>query len=216
MTNNFKWQFPPRNGGVEYVQDPSSAHFSDSPIPKLVREVIQNSLDARQSGLDAPIAVKFADIWLDRKDIGAPQLYKHIVACLDKATAENHHKNIVSAYEKARDTLRAPRVRCLRITDANTTGLSGGNWDALVTQEGSVRKPDTGAPGGSYGIGKNAALNVSDIMTVFYSTQYVNGREGRVEKMQGKATLMAHPSPDNGGGVTCSTSAFTRTKTAPR
>ena len=35
-----------------------------------------------------------------------------------------------------------------------------------------------GAPGGSYGIGKNAILNVSDLQTVFYSTRLVEGQEG--------------------------------------
>ena len=37
------WKFPSRNGGIDYVNDPSSAHFSDAPIAKLVRELIQNS-----------------------------------------------------------------------------------------------------------------------------------------------------------------------------
>ena len=38
---------------------------------------------------------------------------------------------------------------------------------------------------------------MSDLQTVFYSTRYLNGRKGRVEKLQGKATLMNHPSPDD-------------------
>ena len=38
-------------------------------------------------------------------------------------------------------------------------------------------------------------LNISDLMTVFYSTRYVEGRKGRVQKLQGKATLMTHPGP---------------------
>ena len=63
-------------------------------------------------------------------------------------------------------------------------------------QEGSVQKPGE-APGGSNGIGKNAVLNVSDLHTVFYSTRYVAGRRGRVEKFQGKAILMDHPDPEN-------------------
>ena len=49
MTQQPSWQFPPRNGGVEYVQDPSSQFFGDEPVAKLVREVIQNSLDASNS-----------------------------------------------------------------------------------------------------------------------------------------------------------------------
>ena len=40
-------------------------------------------------------------------------------------------------------------------------------------------------------------LNVSDLRTVFYSTRYIQRREGRVEKLQGKATLMDHPNPQD-------------------
>ncbi len=192
------WQFPPRNGGIDFVQDPSSAHFSDAPMPKLVREVIQNSLDARENGIYEPVVVKFRSTQINRQLIGATQLYKHLTACLDRAKAENHPASLIRFYENACKTLRAKKVLCLSITDSRTTGLSDSRWNALVVQEGAVQKSSGGAPGGSYGIGKNAVFNVSDIRTVFYSTRYVNGREGRVEKMQGKATLMSHPNPDNG------------------
>ena len=192
------WQFPPRNGGIDFVQDPSSAHFSDAPMSKLVREVLQNSLDARENGIYEPVVVKFRSTPINRQLIGATQLYKHLTACLDRAKAENHPASLMRFYENACKTLKSKTVRCLSITDSRTTGLSDSRWNALVVQEGAVQKPGVGAPGGSYGIGKNAVFNVSDIRTVFYSTRYVNGREGRVEKMQGKATLMSHPNPDNG------------------
>ena len=192
------WHFPPRSGGIDFVQDPSSAHFRDDPIPKLVREVIQNSLDARQSGFDdRPIIVRFTDTAVDRALIGASDLYKHLTACRDRAIDESL-PSVQQVYGNALRTLRAKRVRCLRITDSNTTGLSGNKWNALVEREGAVEKAAQGAPGGSYGIGKNAVFNVSDIQTVFYSTKYVDERrDGLVEKLQGKATLMAHPNPKN-------------------
>jgi len=31
MSIDAQWDFPPSNGGAEFVQDPSSAHFSDLP-----------------------------------------------------------------------------------------------------------------------------------------------------------------------------------------
>ena len=198
MSTNAKWQFPPRNGGIDVVQDSSSAHFSDDPIPKLVREIIQNSLDARESGISDPVVVKFADTEVKRELIGASQLCKHLTACLERAKREKMPQDVRKVYENARNALKIPRIRCLRITDSGTTGLSDSNWDALVVREGDVRKSNAGAPGGSYGIGKNAVFNVSDAQTVFYSTRYVNGKEGRVEKMQGKATLMAHQDPATG------------------
>ena len=192
-----QWNFPPRNGGMDYVHDPSAAFFNDNPIPKLVREVIQNSLDARELGIAEPVRVTFSDARIERSLLGATQLYTHLTSCLNRATREGR-TDIQELYSRAVNTLKGSHVRCLRITDANTTGLIGSRWDALVAQEGSVQKTDTGAPGGSFGIGKNAVFNVSDIQTVFYSTHYIDikNRKGRVDKLQGKATLMSHSNPE--------------------
>ena len=195
MSNTASWHFPPRNGGIDYVQNPSSAHFVDNPIPKLVREILQNSVDAKERGIPEPVAVKFHDTYVDGNLVGALQLSEHMTACLERARAEKHTPAVVETYQDALAELDRDRIRCLCITDSGTTGLSGHKWSALVDQEGAVRKPGE-APGGSYGIGKNAVFNVSLLHTVFYSTNFVNGREGRVERMQGKATLMSHPNPN--------------------
>lgn len=57
MNEQPTWQFAPRGIGVEVIQDSASAHFRDDPIRKLVREALQNSLDAKEDGLDAPVEV---------------------------------------------------------------------------------------------------------------------------------------------------------------
>ena len=64
------WRFPPRNGGIDYVNDPSSTHFSDAPIAKLVRELIQNSLDAKHDGFADPVTVTFSETTVKRGLIG--------------------------------------------------------------------------------------------------------------------------------------------------
>ena len=198
-SNSPRWYFPPRNGGIDFVHDPSAAFFNDNPIPKLVREVIQNSLDAREPGIAEPVHVTFTDARIERGLLGATQLYKHLTSCLNRAVQEERSESIRGMYELAVETLKNSHVRCLRITDSNTTGLIGDRWDALVTEEGGVRKSNEGAPGGNFGIGKNAVFNVSDIQTVFYSTHFLDTKihKGRVDKLQGKATLMSHPNPDN-------------------
>ena len=211
----YRWHFPPRNGGVEIINDPSAAFFKDNPIPKLVREVIQNSLDAKEPGISDPVCVTFDDVGLERQLIGASQLYRHLTACLKRSVDEDRSESIRSLYEGAVEALKNSHIRCLQITDTNTTGLTGKRWDALVTQEGSVEKSDAGAPGGSFGIGKNAVFNVSDIQTVFYSTQYVDRRQGRVDLLQGKATLMAHQNPENPGESLQHTGFFTNANGLP-
>ena len=52
-----KWRFPPRNGGIDCVNDPSGAHFSDASMTKLVRELVRNALNAGQVGLSEPVTV---------------------------------------------------------------------------------------------------------------------------------------------------------------
>lgn len=194
MPHDASWQFAPSNGGIDVVRDPSSSHFSGSPLANAVRELIQNSLDAGQDGLDS-VTVAFTEMEVPRDLIGAEELRLHLEQCLLRADAEDR-TSIKATFQRALDSLQADRIRCLKIHDTGTTGLRNANWDALVLQEGAVEKQSNdSAPGGSYGIGKNALLNVSDIMTVFYSTRYVEGRKGRIQKLQGKATLMTHPDP---------------------
>lgn len=161
----------------------------------MIREVLQNSLDARHIDLGGPVDVEIADTYVDREVIGAEELEKHLVTCLERARREDR-KNVHAFYVRAIEALQPEKIRCLQIVDTGTLGLVGPSWDALVFQEGSVQKPGS-APGGSNGVGKNAVLNVSDLRTVFYGTRYVQRREGRVEKLQGKATLMVHPNPRN-------------------
>lgn len=194
MNDQPTWQFPPRGNGVEIFQDSASAHFRDDPIRKLVREVLQNSLDAKEKGLDDPVEVNIEEKSVPADLIGGDELKGHLTACLDRAKEAKRPK-VQAIYDRALQALSTEQIRCLRIVDSGTMGLEGDKWAALVTQEGSVSK-EGDAPGGSNGIGKNAVFNVSDLRTVFYSTRYLDRREGgRVEKLQGKASLMSHPNP---------------------
>ena len=188
------WRFPSRNGGIDYVNDSSSTHFSDAPIAKLVRELIQNSLDAKHDGFDDPVTVTFSETTVKRGLIGGATLQRHLQSCLDRATYDDR-SDMVDVYAHALSVIGRRDIPCLKVQDTGTMGLNDARWKALVIQEGAVSK-GSGAPGGSYGIGKNAILNVSDLQTVFYSTRLVEGRKGLVTKLQGKATLTGHSDPD--------------------
>ena len=195
MSNKPTWRFPARNGGIDYISDPSRAHFSDAPITKLVRELIQNSLDAKQDGLAEPVSVAFSETRIKRSLIGGAGLQRHLQSCLTRAR-EDDRTDAAEAYSNALSVIQQPLIPCLKVQDRGTTGLNDHRWKALVVQDGAVSK-DGGAPGGSFGIGKNAILNVSDLQTVFYSTRLVEGRKGRIEKLQGKATLAGHRDPND-------------------
>ena len=191
------WRFPSRNGGIDYVNESSSAHFSDAPLPKLVRELLQNSLDARQDGLSEPVTVTFTETSVKSGLIGAATLQRHLQSCLDRAKEDNRD-DMAEVYANALSVIKKREIPCLAVRDTGTMGLNDARWKALVLQEGGISKGG-GAPSGSYGIGKNAVLNVSDLQTVFYSTRIVEGRRGRSDRLQGKATLTGHLDPRGSG-----------------
>ncbi len=190
------WNFPPLSGGVDVVQNSASEFFTDNPISKLVRETIQNSLDAKLEGLTKPVKVTFTESVINRDLFDGMTLGKHLRACHERVTRDKLDAQIGQFYKKAERSLRK-NVRTLSVVDTGTTGLnSERKWKALVRQEGAVDKQNAAA-GGSFGIGKNAVFNVSALRAVLYSTRYLAGRKGRQERMQAKSTLMSHPSPNN-------------------
>ena len=194
-----KWHFPPRNGGQDVVQDHASEFFTTDPIAKLVRETIQNSLDAKQSGLSTPVRVKFESGLMESEVFDGRTLKGHLRACHERVANEGLDPDIGSFYKKAESFIKK-RVPYLSVVDQGTTGLNTTkSWNALVEQAGAVSKPDNMPAGGSYGIGKNAVFNLSAIRTVMYSTRYVAGRKGRQENIQGKSILMTHTPPQTKG-----------------
>ena len=189
---NAMWDFPPNQNGAQYgFRDAAASHFKADPISYLVRETIQNSLDAKVQDLYEPVLVRFESVEIPTTIVGSESLHPHITACLALAE-QKQDSGALRAYSKASEMLSQPTVPCLSIIDSGTTGLVDESWDALVMQEGIVHKT-TAAPGGSNGIGKNAVFNVSGLRTVFYSTRYLARRKGREEKLQGKARLISHP-----------------------
>ena len=186
------WHFPPTGGGIEVIQESATTNFRESPLDKFVREVLQNSTDAHDHNA-GPVEVTFREAVYPSELFGAEALIEHTEAACLAATKENQPK-LTDQYQKASETLKRPTIRCLNITDQNTTGLAGSKWDALLTKAGAIRKDQTTA-GGRFGIGKNAVFNVSTAKTAFYYTCFQDGtgrKRHRVEKWMGKSVLTAH------------------------
>ena len=168
------WQFPSNQDGAEYgFGDAAAAHFRANPMAHLVREMIQNSMDAKVDGLYEPVRVVFKKIEIPTNVIGGDSLRPHLDACLALAR-ERRQAETATAYANALEALDRPTVSCFCVVDSGTTGLVDDNWKALIIQEGVAHK-NRPASGGLNGIGKNAVFNVSDLQTVMYSTRL--GRE---------------------------------------
>ena len=191
------WHFPPRSGGQTYLDDPIAAHFADAPLDKMVREVIQNSLDAGNAAEMPHVEVAFCQTAVNRAWIDADGLAAHLETAYQRAQTGGKEK-IRRAYRRGLDILQRETLPCLAIIDCGTTGLTERKWDYLVETDGGVAKDAPGA-GGSFGMGKNSVFNVSAVNAVIYATRYTAKRKGLIQKMTGKASLITHADPANEG-----------------
>ena len=176
-----RWHFAPTIGGQD--QGPNEAMselFKKDPFESLVRESIQNSLDAVLDK-NQPVHVVFQ--WkrlIGNNHPGIFSLKDHLQACVD-------FWGTASAKEKFDPMIRFINeksiggVYYLEVNDFNTTGMDYRPNDrqcpfySFVRSAGNSSKAMNSA-GGSYGFGKAAYFNVSKIRTVLVSTQTPSGK----------------------------------------
>lgn len=198
MSNtNPYWRFAPTNGGAEQSNNPGQVTFADAPVSKAVRELLQNSLDHPDTGLDG-VTVNFTLLDLPSEYCNASQLTRHIRQATQLLESENDPQN-AERYRRAAAALSQPTIKTLAVTDSGTTGLVDPNWHNLIYREGRPASDRNAAHGGSYGFGKNAPFNLSLANAVLYTTRYVSKpARGRVIKMAGRSQLISHPDPATG------------------
>ncbi|MDO8565835.1 MAG: hypothetical protein Q7S04_01445 [Candidatus Moranbacteria bacterium] len=186
------WHFPALDhADTEGLNDPLLGYFGGDYNQCVAREVIQNSIDARDD-TECPVFVKFEKLKLPIADVpGIAELKEHIKICLAQAKSE-HNDKAEKHYRDALKIATATSIDVLRASDYNTSGLDGvdddkkGKWHRLVKAVGENQL--TGAGGGSYGIGKGAPFVASMMRAVYYSTKNSSGEV----IFQGKARLLSH------------------------
>ena len=189
-----RWRFAPNEGGAEQGANPGQKHFSADAFTNMVREVLQNSLDHHQPGLDG-VRVTFRTLNIPAEDIQARQLFLHARASLREAEA-GQNPDTAGHYREMEAALSVNQIPCLAIVDENTTGLQGDNWRNLIFREGMPQNTGNVTKGGSVGLGKHASFNLSACNTVIYSTRYVaKAARGKVCHMAGRSQLMTHADP---------------------
>lgn len=179
---NCRWNFAPRVGGID--QGPNEAMgdiFKKLPYQALVREAIQNSLDAAKDE-DEPVIVTFKRAAVDTHNY--PMLFelsKHMNACLKSWNNDDAKKRFEPMLEYIKSAWDANRIHYLEISDENTTGMSyrkgskTSPFYAFVKSIGNSVKNNS-AKGGSHGFGKAAYFNASKIRTVLISTLTDSGQ----------------------------------------
>lgn len=191
------WYFPSNSRGKRQgFNDAGMDIFHEDPVGSLVRESIQNSLDAKRVH-DGPVRVAFSLSQLDANTRPiADSLSVAFSLGLKKAT-KNDDRKARQFYERALGALKGKHGhQVLGIHDFGTTGLTGtiddqgddrSAWLALVKGAGDTFKQSAGA-GGSYGHGSSAPLVMSAFRSVLYYTQIQAGPTIE-ERFQGTSRL---------------------------
>jgi len=183
MEKGCKWHFKPEGGRDVGPNDPVDEKFKGQPYYSIVREAIQNSLDAIQDQAE-PVKVDFTFFDLNRIDYpGFFCLENHINQC------QKYYPNDVNAARLFNNMLyylngnveRKKRLSlaCLKISDYNTIGMDYTEKDTkspfyAFLKAGGVSAKSEGS-GGSFGFGKGAYYTLSPIKTIIVSTKTAVG-----------------------------------------
>ena len=186
MTNNYSQMscyinFKPLGVGDD-TTGPNDAvvhTFKDDFCESLVRESIQNSLDAHIEGSADPVAVTFGFGEIKREDY--PELFKlkdHANGCLE---TWSDSRRAVDLYKPMLDQLGGDTIKTIYVKDENTRGMSdipevGKELSIfhVFTQSVGVSVKKT-SDGGSYGFGKAAFFQMSPLRSILVSSRTPGG-----------------------------------------
>ena len=181
---NSKWNFVeiPSNIPSRSGEDSTFDHFRSKPYRFIVREFIQNSMDAAVDetwGVPVQVKIDLGSIACEEYPQLIGSLEERMKACQERcdenANSKNPYLNKVSYLQN----IKGENLPYLVISDYNTTGMDYSNdkqcnFNAGVRQMGASHK-GTGHAGGSHGLGKTVGFVASELNTVYYSTKTLDG-----------------------------------------
>ncbi len=177
-----KWTFPEYGGYRKEGRNAIEIDNRESPIQTFVREICQNSADAAEH---YPVRVEFNEYLIDSKDFPDLEGIRHVLECCKKEGEKfKHNQSTKDYYESCLDSISSDKILMLRISDFNTSGLTGSReegsnaWNNITMGSGISDK--TGGSAGSHGRGKDSFFEISSIRTVFFSTLDKEGIEASI------------------------------------
>ena len=184
------WKFETISAGIEKqgIRDNDIQVFDQFRIPSVVRESIQNSLDAVLDDTN-PVRVEFHYGELDKAALTSLfEIEARVKACHEGDTLGSEDEEVldemVSMIEK-----NPVSVPFLKISDFNTLGLQkDGAYNAFAFSRNINHKKDD-TSGGSKGMGKSAFFSNSYLRTILVSSLYAETGE---TLFQGIARLASH------------------------
>lgn len=177
--NNSKWNFVeiPGNVPTRSGEDSTFDHFRSNPYRFIIREFIQNSMDAPYDATyNTPVRVEIGTGSINTTE------YEHLIgslkermqACKERCDENENSRNPYINKVAYLEEIIGKDMPYLVISDYNTTGMEYTNdkqcsFNAGVRQMGASHK-GAGNAGGSHGLGKVVGFVASEINTVYYST----------------------------------------------
>jgi hypothetical protein len=174
METSWHWGAEPKRKGSEGFNDAGILTFNSHVINSFIRELFQNSNDAKVKGVNK-VRIRIQHTYIAKEDIPAFKEYSTIFHKVEESNSQQK-----KFFLKAFESLDKPKVECLIYSDYNTTGLSGTEEDAdssfiaCILSEGISAKNNKTA-GGSFGIGKSAIYGISNLRTVLFSSLNQSG-----------------------------------------
>ena len=176
---NCKWSFAdlPGNQLGQGAQNAIISHFDKSPYSSLIRESIQNSLDAPDDSGN-PVIVEYTFSRIQASEYPCFfELQNHIRGIADSFP---YNDAAIKMSERMSETFQQhmsnQRIPFIRVSDYNTTGMrfrkkgqGKSPFTSFLRIAGDSLKNNAGS-GGSFGFGKAAYFNISPIRTVLVST----------------------------------------------
>jgi len=175
---NSKWNFQvkPKSVPGEGGEDAAFSYFRYSPIRFIVREYVQNSMDAGIDGSDQPVRIEFSAGCISSDEypelIGG--LLERMKACHQKALENTNSRDVYKKKVEYLENHIHTTIPFLKVSDYNTKGMPYVENENCGFEAGarnmSASFKSTGKAGGSHGLGKAVGFLTSEINAVYFST----------------------------------------------
>ena len=194
------WQFPQSPNRKNFgFNNQGVAHFTGDRFRNVIREVVQNSLDAVEDET-LPVGISIHQEAMPVSVFAGESLKEIVDLCIQTARVPTDKPILEKIAQDLERAIQSGAMPALTITETNTTGASDiltegkeiSMWDALTNSEGVDIKaqPDSG---GKHGIGKNAPYNISSPRTVLYSTKFKTTENDAMQSLFiGRSMLVSH------------------------
>lgn len=175
--SNYIWNFPMCNHGQKSGFNGTGIdNFLDDPHRYLIREVLQNSLDARKDNKRVKVVVS-AEMMKTSDIPGRDSLKQKIIEWYNQVSKDNHSDNKEKNFVKyAKNFISNDNLCYLRISDYNTTGMRGSadyndeSTPFFAFSKGSGINNKGAMAAGSKGLGKNSIFAESRLHSIVISS----------------------------------------------